>query len=410
MIYKNFSDRQLELMFWWCRPNTKNFDAVICDGAVRSGKTMAMTIGFVLWSAENFSNADFALCGRTLDSLKRNIIEPMKLWLEGIVTIRQGRNFIEIPAKNGVNRYYFFSGRDSSSYKTIQGATLSGVMLDEVTLMPQSFVNQAIARCSVTGSRIWFNCNPDSPAHWFYKSWISQADGKNALRLKFSMNDNPALDEDIKNRYKRLYSGIFYERYILGNWSAADGLIYDMFDKNINIIHKTPETIGDYYVSSDYGIQNATVFLLWRKDKTHENRWICLNEWYYSGRDSHRQKTVSELVNELRKWLGNVQPTTVYIDPSATALITECRRSGFAVKPAKNNVVEGIAKVSSMLAAGELTFSDKCAHTIEEFAGYSWDTSRPESDTPLKINDHCMDAVRYFANSRQKYTYITKFA
>lgn len=409
MIYENFSNRQLEVMFWWCRPSTRNFDAIICDGAVRSGKTMAMTIGFVLWSVENFTNADFALCGRTIESLRRNIIEPMKKWLEGIVTIRQGRNFIEIPAKNGTNRYYFFGGRDNSAYKTIQGVTLAGVMLDEVTLMPENFVNQAIARCSVTGSRIWFNCNPDSPAHWFYKSWISQSNGKNALCLKFSMNDNPALDDDIKNRYKRLYSGIFYERYILAKWSMADGLIYDMFDKNINIIHGTPETSGDYYVSSDYGIQNATVFLLWRREKKL-NRWVCLDEWYYSGRENRRQKTVSELATELRKWLGDIQPAIVYIDPSATALITECRHNGFTVKPAKNDVIEGITKVSSMLADGELIFSDKCTHTIEEFAGYSWDSSQPEKDSPLKINDHCMDAVRYFANSRPKYAFITKFA
>ncbi|MDE6034569.1 MAG: PBSX family phage terminase large subunit [Ruminococcus sp.] len=409
MIYKKFSNRQTELMFWWCRPDTRNFDAIICDGAVRSGKTMSMTIGFVLWSVENFSNSDFALCGRTVESLKRNIIEPMKTWLEGIVTIRQRRNFLEIPAKNGVNRYYFFGGHDNSSYKIIQGATFAGVMLDEVTLMPESFVNQAIARCSISGSRIWFNCNPDSPTHWFYKSWILQANEKNALCLKFSMNDNPALDEDIKKRYKRLYSGIFYERYIMGRWSVAEGLVYDMFDKKINIIHKTPETVGDYYVSSDYGIQNATVFLLWRKEKSLK-RWLCLDEWYYSGRENRRQKTVSELVREFKAWLGDIEPATIYIDPSATALITECRHNGFTVKPAKNDVLEGIVKVSSMLASGELIFSDKCTHTIEEFAGYSWDTSRPETDTPLKINDHCMDAVRYFANSRPKYAYITRFA
>ncbi|MDE6835278.1 MAG: PBSX family phage terminase large subunit, partial [Ruminococcus sp.] len=186
-------------------------------------------------------------------------------------------------------------------------------------------------------------------------------------------------------------------------------LIYDMFSKNINVFHGIPETTGNYYVSADYGIQNATVFLLWRKEKNNE-KWLCLDEWYYSGRDSRRQKTVSELVSELRKWLGDILPTIVYIDPSASALIAECRRAGYTVKSAKNNVIEGITKVSSMLATGELMFSEKCVHTLEEFAGYAWDVNRPECDTPLKINDHCMDAVRYFANSRPKYSYITKFA
>ncbi|MDE6834712.1 MAG: PBSX family phage terminase large subunit, partial [Ruminococcus sp.] len=227
MIYKKFSSRQLELMFWWCRPQTKNSDVVICDGSVRSGKTMSMTIGFVLWSMQNFNGVNFAICGRTLDTLRRNIIEPMRHWLDGIFTILFRRNFIEISGQNVKNRYYFFGGHDSSSYKTIQGATLAGVMLDEVTLMPENFVNQAIARCSEAGSKIWFNCNPESPTHWFYKSWISQIHAKNAVYLNFSMNDNLALDENIKNRYKRLYSGIFYERYILGRWAMADGLIYD---------------------------------------------------------------------------------------------------------------------------------------------------------------------------------------
>lgn len=417
MIYEKMSAKQSDLIFWWCRDGTKNFDAIICDGAVRSGKTLAMTVGFVLWSVKNFNGQNFAFCGKTVGSLRRNVIEPMRNWLEGIVEIRSGGsgNFADISAKNHTNRYYFFGGKDENSYKSIQGITLAGIMLDEVALMPKNFVEQAISRCSVRGSKFWFNCNPENSEHWFYKEWILKAREKNAFRLKFTMEDNLSLSEEIKNRYKRLYSGVFYDRYVMGEWISTDGLVYDMFDKNINIIHKIPETEGDFYVSGDFGIQNATVFLLWRREKSPKNRWICLKEWYYSGRESRRQKTVSELVHGLKGWLNDIQPRCVYIDPSATALIEECRRCGFAVKQAKNDVMNGISDVSTMLANGSLIFSDNCTHTIREFGEYVWDenATRRGTDVPVKNNDHCLDAVRYFVNSldltRKKYKFITRF-
>ena len=417
MIYEKLSPKQLDLIFWWRREETKNFDAVICDGAVRSGKTLAMTVGFVLWSCTNFANENFAFCGKTIESLRRNVIEPMNKWLEGIVEIRSGggRNFVDISAKNRTNRYYFFGGKDENSYKSIQGATLAGVMLDEVVLMPKNFVEQAISRCSVRGSRFWLNCNPDNPEHWFYKEWVLRAEEKNVLRLKFSMEDNFSLSAEVRERYKRLYSGVFYDRYIRGEWISADGLVYDMFDKKVNVINKIPETEGDFYVSADFGIQNATVFLLWRREKCPENRWICLDEWYYSGRESRRQKTVGELCEHLSRWLGDVKPKCVYIDPSAVALIEECKRGGFCVKSAKNNVMNGISDVSTMLANGSLVFSDRCVHTIEEFGEYVWDekATRNGADVPVKNNDHCLDAVRYFVNSldlmKKRYKFITKF-
>ena len=417
MIYEKFSPKQRKLIFWWLRNETKNFDAVICDGAVRSGKTLAMTVGFVLWSVKNFNGENFAFCGKTIESLKRNVITPMKKWLEGIVEIRSGggRNFAEISAKNHTNRYYFFGGKDENSYKSIQGVTLAGIMLDEVALMPKSFVEQAISRCSVRGSKFWFNCNPDSPEHWFYQEWVLKMQEKNAFRLKFTMEDNFSLPENIKERYKRLYSGVFYDRYIKGNWISADGLVYDMFDKNINVIHKIPETEGDFYVSADFGIQNATVFLLWRKEISAKNRWICLKEWYYSGRESRRQKTVAELASGLRDWLGDIKPRFVYIDPSATALIEECKRAGFCVKQAKNDVINGISDVSTMLSNGNLVFNGKCEHTIKEFTTYVWNenATRHGTEVPVKDNDHCLDAVRYFVNSlnlmRKKYQFVTHF-
>lgn len=171
MIFQNFSPKQRQAMLWWAMPESKQYDAIVCDGSVRSGKTMAMSIGFLIWSMRNFDRESFAFCGKTIDSLKRNVIQPLQKWMEGIVQpkINLSKNYMDVQWLGHENRYYFFGGKDESSYTLIQGITLAGVLLDEAALMPQSFVDQAVARCSVTDSRLWFNCNPDgSEEHWFF--------------------------------------------------------------------------------------------------------------------------------------------------------------------------------------------------------------------------------------------------
>lgn len=172
---KNFSPQQKLAMSWWSRKPYCDYDAIICDGAVRSGKTLAMSIGFVSWAMTCFQNGSFALCGKTITSLKRNVMTPL-LELLGSLGFtcleRVSRNYVDISLSGRTNRFYLFGGRDESSAALIQGMTLCGVFLDEVALMPRSFVEQALARCSVTGSRLWFNCNPDHPNHWFYREWI----------------------------------------------------------------------------------------------------------------------------------------------------------------------------------------------------------------------------------------------
>ena len=242
MKYTKFSKKQLTAMFWWLKPSTKNHKAIICDGSVRSGKSISMTVGFVFWSMENFDGESFAFCGKTIESLKRNIITPMHKWLEGICTIKENisKNYMDITVATHTNRYYMFGGKDESSYQLIQGITLAGVLFDEVALMPKSFVDQALARCSVSGSKFWFNCNPESSKHWFYKEWILKSDEKNALHLHFTMEDNFSLSDEVKKRYKRSFSGVFYDRYIKGLWVLAEGLVYQMYfgkapwtDKNV---------------------------------------------------------------------------------------------------------------------------------------------------------------------------------
>ncbi len=193
-----------------------------------------MSMGFVLWAMANFEGAVFGICGKTIESLRRNMIIQLPVWLEGIATIKEHRseNMLTVSAVGRSNRFYLFGGRDESSYKLIQGITLAGVLFDEVALMPQSFVEQAVARCSVHGSKFWFNCNPENPSHWFYREWVLKPKEKNILHLHFTMLDNLSLSDETRQRYERLYSGVFYDRYIRGLWVVAEGAIYRQFSEH----------------------------------------------------------------------------------------------------------------------------------------------------------------------------------
>ncbi len=263
MIYQKFSKRQLLALTWWNRPRFKDCDAIICDGAVRSGKTICMANGFFLWSMSHFNGHNFAICGKTIESLRRNVVLNLRDWMGGIldITERRAENKLVVSYKGRTNTYFLFGGRDESSYMLIQGMTLAGVLLDEVALMPRSFVEQALARCSIKGSKFWFNCNPHGPEHWFYKEWIKRKTEHNALHLHFTMADNLALDPEVRARYERMYSGVFYRRYILGEWCLAEGLIYE-FDKEKHTTDKIPE-YGRYYISVDYGTLNPFSAGLW---------------------------------------------------------------------------------------------------------------------------------------------------
>lgn len=381
------------------------YDALICDGAIRSGKTLWMTVAFIDDAMQRFSNTRFGICGKTVDSALKNIVEAYLstgIYEDFGYSVHWSRSnkILEVRRGQRVNRFEVFGGKDESSYMLIQGRTLAGVLLDEVALMPRSFVEQATSRCSVDGSKIWFNCNPEGQLHWFYQEWVKQPEKHNALRLHFTMEDNPGLSEAVRKRYERQYSGVFYDRYIRGLWVSAEGRIYDMFNAARHVSAHIQETEGSHYVSIDYGTQNPTVFLLWRKERGSE-RWICLREYYYSGREELRQKTDVEFADDLRLWLGDIQPRAVIVDPSAASFIAELRQRHFPVQQADNAVLDGIRMVGQKLCTEALLFSASCTKTIEEFGVYSWDetAARRGEDRPLKEHDHCMDAVRYFVNT-----------
>ena len=425
--FRPFSDKQKQVLSWWMPSSpVREYDGIIADGAIRSGKTVCMSLSFAFWAMETFDGQNLAMCGKTIGSFRRNVLFWLKLMLKSrgyAVQDHRADNMVEISRKGVTNYFYIFGGKDERSQDLIQGITLAGVFFDEVALMPESFVNQATGRCSVDGSKFWFNCNPDGPYHWFKTNWIDKATGflgkektqklraqaekehrdpglKKLLYIHFTMDDNLSLSEEIKARYRSNYTSVFFKRYIMGLWAMAEGIIYDMFDTDRHVqpvlSFRTRLLDSGRYVSVDYGTQNATVFLLWNRGT--DKKWYCIREYYYSGRDKGKQKTDSEYADDLEKWLEGTQIRAVIVDPSAASFITELNRHGYSVIRADNDVEDGIRVVAALLNTGRLIFSDSCISTIREFASYVWDEKAAQrgEDRPVKDHDHAMDAVRYF--------------
>ncbi len=405
--FSPFSQKQKKVLTWWCQNSPVNEkDGIIADGAIRSGKTVSMSLSFVMWAMSSFDGQNFAMCGKTIGSFRRNVLFWLKLMLHSrgySITDHRADNLLVVRKNGKENYFYIFGGKDERSQDLIQGITLAGVFFDEVALMPESFVNQATGRCSVKGSKFWFNCNPDGPYHWFKVNWIDKCKEKNILYLHFTMDDNLSLAEDIKKRYRSMYTGVFFKRYILGLWAVAEGIIYDMFskEKHTKDIKEFFRILinGNRYVSCDYGTQNATVFLLWNKGR--DGKWYCIREYYYSGRDKAKQKTDSEYADDLKEWLEGVQIKAIIVDPSAASFIAELRKRGYKVLKAKNDVLDGIRLVGTMLNLEQLVFASSCKETIKEFASYVWDEKALErgEDKPTKQHDHCLDACRYFVST-----------
>lgn len=393
-----FSDKQKTAMFWW-HPGreTCRFDALVCDGAVRSGKTLAMGMGFVLWAMASFHNQRFGLCGKTIGSLRRNVVAEVMPRLQDMgmeIVERRSENKITITFGCRKNEFYCFGGKDESSADMIQGITFAGILLDEVVLMPRSFVEQACARCSVTGSKLWFNCNPASSGHWFYEQWISGAVARNCLHLHFTMDDNPSLSPDIRARYERLYTGVFYKRFVLGEWVAAEGRVYDFYDPT----EAPPVPAGEFsqwYISCDYGTVNPASFGLWGKQ---HDVWYRVKEFYFDSRREGRQMTDGEYATALDRLAQGRHISAVIVDPSAASFMEVLRRSDFRVMKADNRVLEGIRQTSQALKDGKIVICDTCHDCLREMGQYVWD-GKSGSDGVVKEFDHAMDDMRYFVTT-----------
>lgn len=398
--FKPFSVKQKKVLTWWCKDSpVKDKDGIVADGAIRSGKTLCMSLSFVLWAMSTFNQQNLGMAGKTIGSFRRNVLFWLKLMLKSRkyrVIDHRTDNMLEV-SKNGViNYFYIFGGKDERSQDLIQGITLAGMFFDEVALMPESFVNQATGRCSVDGSKYWFNCNPDNPRHWFKLNWIDKAREKNLVYLHFTMDDNLSLSPKIKQRYRSMYVGVFFKRFIEGIWCVADGLVYSMFDEDKHVIHGECPYSPTHHVSIDYGTVNPFSAGMWGFDG---KRAIRERELYYNGREKGVRLDDETYYQKLKELIGDTPIEYIIIDPSAASFIEVIKKHGeYMVKGAKNDVLDGIRVTTTFLNTGRLFVHESCTNTIEEFGLYSWDEESGE-DKVIKENDHAMDDMRYYCNT-----------
>ena len=277
----------------------------------------------------------------------------------------------------------------------IQGITLAGVMFDEVALMPRSFVEQALSRAiSFDKPKYFFNCNPESPNHYFYKEWIEKP-REGTHHIHFLLEDNPILSPQMIERTKSMYSGVFYDRYILGKWVLAEGLVYD-FGEN-NIVDEIPKN-GEYYISIDYGTMNPFSAGLWCVLGDKATR---IKEYYYNGREKAVQRTDEDYCDSVEELANGYNIRQIVVDPSAASFIAALRRRGFTIRKANNDVLDGIRRTAVYLKNGNIKIHRSCVDAIAEFGLYRWD-DKATADTVIKENDHAMDDIRYFANTIMK--------
>lgn len=419
--FKPFTSKQLKILTWWSKNSPHSGKkGIICDGAVRSGKTLLMSLSFVMWAMANFDGYVFGMAGKTVSSFRRNVIfhlVPILRTRGYQVEDLRTDNMLIIRFGETINYFHIFGGRDERSQDLVQGLTCAGFFMDEVALMPESFVNQAIARCSEEGSKLWFNCNPQGPKHWFKSEFINKRKDKNLYRLHFLLEDNPSLSEETINMYKNMFTGIFYKRYILGLWVLSDGAVYDMWNDDIHTfkLSEMPEMFfisnpGTRYISIDYGTANPTVFLDIHDDG-HTVRVV--NEYYHGVGEKDEeegqpkvQKTSKEYLEDLIKFIeespiNDIPVTAIIIDPSALSFKVELRTAGFRIKNADNEVLEGIRYVATMIKMGHLLCEDSCTNFKNEMASYIWNKKKSEIgvEEPLKQNDHAMDAIRYYVKT-----------
>ena len=396
-----FSHKQKVVLEWWMPGSPyADKDGVICDGSIRSGKTTVMSLSFIMWAMETFDGLNFAVCGKTIQSLRRNVIGQLKMMLlsRGYrVEEHRSENYMVIRMGAKENTFYLFGGKDEGSQDLIQGITLAGVFFDEVALMPESFVNQATGRCSVDGSKYWFNCNPESPSHYIKTEWIDKITEKNMIRVHFTMRDNPSLSQKVIERYERMYKGVFYDRFIRGLWVIAEGLVYGMFDKEKNIFHGeyTYSPQSSYYLSIDYGTMNP--FAVGLMELQNSGRVRMLREGHYSGREKGVTIDNEAYYKMIQEVAGDFPITSIVIDPSAAAMKATIRKYGeFTCTDGNNDVLNGIQEVTKYLNLGMLQIHESCTETQKEFGAYAWDEKAVGEDRVIKEYDHHMDLIRYF--------------
>ena len=393
--YENMSPKQSLVLCWWGLSRWRSRLGIICDGAVRSGKSSALGLAFFTWACTCFDGKRFALCGKTKESVRRNVlVELLPAMVKQGFRVKElaSKGELQVELAGKTNTFYLFGGKDEGSAALIQGLTLAGALFDEVALMPESFVQQATARCSEEGARLWFSCNPEGPEHWFYKNWILKVEERKLLYVQFRMEDNPQMSEKTIEKYYKMYTGSFFKRYVLGEWVAAEGRVYEFFDESY--VQPVPDgPFEGYAMSCDYGTRNPFSAGLWGRCGA---QWFRIGEYYYDGRREGASKTDGEYVTEILTLAGGRELDFIVVDPSAASFIVALERQGLPVRRANNRVLDGIRVTAEALREGQIVICEGCEAAVRELGMYCWDL-KAVGDAVRKEHDHAMDEMRYFA-------------
>jgi len=395
-MMNTFTKKQTELVSLFKRNKLKRLN--ILEGSVRSGKTWISLVLWALWVATMPNNGSYLMVAKTLTSLKRNCLDLLqslvgKKHFTYSLSKKEGRLFGRLIYLEGVN--------DARAEAKIRGMTLQGAYCDEITLFTEDFFSMLLSRLSERGAKLFGTTNPDNPLHWFKVTYLDRRNDLNMLVMKFLIDDNTTLDPEYVEDLKKEYVGVFYLRYILGQWVVAEGLIYPKQAEGFGVV-PTDLTMKfrKYVVSIDYGTMNPCSMGLWG---LHRNGiWHRVNEYYHSGRDTNVQMTDEQYYKELVKLIDGKPIDKVIIDPSAASFITTIRNYGkYKVRKADNAVVDGIRNTSKAFQLEKIKIFDCCEALIKEFSAYRWDESCGE-DRPIKESDHACDDLRYFVNTALK--------
>ena len=408
--FRPFSRKQRKVLNWWCRSSpVRDFNGIIADGAIRSGKSVAMSLSFVIWAMSEFESCNFAMCGKTIGSFRRNVLFWLKLMLRSrgySVSEQRTENLVIVKRNDVLNYFYVFGGKDERSQDLIQGITLAGVFFDEVALMPESFVNQATGRCSVDGSKFWFNCNPGSPAHWFKTGWIDKRQDKRLLYLHFTMDDNLSLSEAVRERYRGMYTGVFFKRYILGEWKSADGVIYRQFadDPERFILDEVPADIIIGTMGLDFG-GNGSAHAGCLVGITRGYRSIVILDEYYRKEVIDPGTLTGDVCGFVQRSQAQVRAASIWCDSAETTLIKGIRTEVFArhipveVRNArKGEIIDRIRLCDMLMSQGRFFILRRCRHTIAALSEAVWDGKSPTRDRRLddgSTNIDSLDALEY---------------
>ena len=388
-MIKDFSKKQLEFF------NDSDARLNIAVGAVRSGKSHITIHRFMKELFRSGPDGRYLITGKSERTVLMNIIEPMQEFTGGLIRYNRGMGEFTLFGK----KVYVVGANDERAEGKIRGATFAGALVDEITILPESFFRMLLSRLSIEGAKLFGGTNPDSPMHWLKTDFLDkfEDDPKALKHFKFNLDDNPTLTENFKNSLKKEYQGLWHKRFILGDWVLAEGAIYDFFDTSLHVVNNPPTYAKHYFLGVDYGTSNAFAAVLVGYNDDHKPTLWVEKEYYWDSKSMGYQKTDAEYALDLQREFGGYPIRLLYLDPSAASFQTELRRGKFPVKQANNDVIDGIRCVSTLLSQGNLVVCKNCVNLIKEIEGYVWDDNavRRGEDKPVKQRDHAVDAMRY---------------